>query len=83
MLSNTVSNALEQFGDESVTETARFVGMIDKFFDALNVHNYHHGYHANKKFQEPYEKRDKEDFRLKVNIQICCAFVYFKIFIVA
>lgn len=60
MLSNTVSNALKQFGDEDVAETARFVGMMDKFFDALNVHNYNHGYHSNKKF------RDEEDFRLKV-----------------
>jgi len=61
-----VSNALEQFGDESVTETARFVGMMDKFFDTLNVHNYHHGFHSIKKFQEPYVKKDEEDFRLKV-----------------
>jgi len=28
--SDTVSNALEQFGDEDVAETARFVGMMDR-----------------------------------------------------
>jgi len=57
VLSNTVSNALEQFGDESVAEMVRFVGMIDKFFDALNVHNYRHGFHSNKSFKSRVKKK--------------------------
>ena len=60
MLSNTVFNALEQFGEDEVAETARFVGMMDKFFDTLNVHDYHHGYHSSKIFQQPYEKKMKK-----------------------
>ena len=34
---------------------------MDKFFDALNVHYNNHGYHSNKEFQEPYEKKDQQD----------------------
>ena len=37
---------------------------MDKFFDAMNVHNYIHGIHARKPFQMP--NRTTEDMRLKV-----------------
>lgn len=40
--------------------------MMDKFFDALNVHNYTHGLHARKQFQMPYVS--EKDPRLKVCI---------------
>ena len=40
--------------------------MVDKFFDALNVHNYTHGVHSRKRFQMPYTSG--EDMRLKVYI---------------
>ena len=53
-LSESVSKALELTGGEEASETARFVGMVDKFFDALNVHNYTHGVHSRKRFQMPY-----------------------------
>lgn len=33
-------------GGEEASETARFVSMVDKFFDTLNVHNYYHGTHS-------------------------------------
>ncbi len=64
MLSETVSNALKLLGGEEASETANFVEMMDKFFDALNVHNYTHGLHARKQFQMPYIS--VKDKRLKV-----------------
>ena len=45
-------------------ETAYFVGMMDKFFDCLNVTFYEQGRLRWKPFQQPY--RSKYDFRLKV-----------------
>ena len=38
----------------------RFVAMVNKFFDTLNVHNYDHGCHSRKMFQQPYEKKIKK-----------------------
>ena len=40
--------------------------MVDKFFDALNVHNYTHGIHKRKEFQMPYTT--STDRRLKVKL---------------
>ena len=37
-------------GDEA-SETAKLVGMMDKLFYSLNVHNYTHGVRARKRFQ--------------------------------
>ena len=42
----------------------RFIEIMDKFFDALNVHNYQHGIHSRKEFQKPYVHGS--DFRLQV-----------------
>ncbi len=68
VLSESVSKALELSGEEDVTETVRFVAMVDKWFDALNVHNYTHGVHARKTFQLPYTSG--HDRRLKVNASV-------------
>ena len=64
VLSESVSKAIRLTGGDEAIETAHFVGMMDKFFDAMNVHNYIHGIHARKPFQMPY--RSSEDMRLKV-----------------
>ena len=74
VLSKTVSKALELAGGEEASETAHFVGMVDKFFDALNVHNYTHGLHSRKRFQMPYTS--SEDMRLKVHVQALLISVY-------
>ena len=59
VLSNSVSKGLLLVcGD-------RFVNMADRFFDALNVHNYSHGVRSLKPFQLPYTS--SADMRLKVN----------------
>ena len=38
VLSESVSKALHLTGGEMASETAHFVGMVDHFFDCLNVH---------------------------------------------
>lgn len=64
VLSESVSKALKLTGGSSVDETARLVEYMDKFFDALNVHNFSHGIHARKPFQMPY--RSGKDKRVEV-----------------
>lgn len=51
-------------GGEEVSETAKFVEMMDHFFDCLNVNNFSEGKLRRKVFQDPY--RAATDFRLKV-----------------
>ena len=46
-----MSKALVLFCGDECNETSQFVEMMDKFFDALNVHNYSHGSRALKPFQ--------------------------------
>ena len=66
LLCETVAKALLVLsGDPAVQETAKFVTMFDKFFDALNVSNYTSGVNKRKVFQQPY--RSGDDFRLKVS----------------
>ena len=55
---------LQVCGDKA-SETAHFVGLVDKFFDTINVHNYTHGHKTLKTFQMPFASAS--DFRLKVN----------------
>ena len=64
VLSETVSKALQLVSGEEASQTAIFAEMMDKFFDALNVHNYEHGIHSRKDFQAPY--LSGKDKRLKV-----------------
>ena len=65
MLSASVSKGLVQVCGDDAMETAHLAEMMDKFFDALNVHNYNHGAKSRKSFQLPYTSG--EDHRLKVN----------------
>lgn len=64
MLSESVANALEITGGKEVEETVKFIRMMDKFFDTLNVTNLVSGKQKRKPFQSPYVSRN--DFRLKV-----------------
>jgi hypothetical protein len=66
VLSESVSQALYLTGGGEAFETAYFIGMVDKFFDCLNVVFYEQGRRKRKPFQQPY--RSKHDFRLKVAI---------------
>ena len=59
-----MSKALLDMKDVTVEETAKFISMTDKFFDALNVSDINSGKKSKKLFQSPYRKVD--DFRIKV-----------------
>ena len=61
------SALIQVCGDEAM-ETAHFAEMLDKCFDALNVHNYSDGATSLKSFQLPYTSG--EDNCLKVNVRI-------------
>jgi len=63
VLSEQVANALDHSGKDEVSETAKFVRFMDKFFDCFNVTNLKTGIHQNKRFRDPYVKND---FRLTV-----------------
>ena len=65
MLSESVSHALHLTGGDEASETAHFIGLMDRFFNALNVHNFSHGAKALKPFQMPYTSQT--DYRLRVN----------------
>ena len=60
-----MSKALLKICGDNASETAKLVGMADKFFDALNVHNNTHGVRKLKSFQAPYIS--SEDMRLEVS----------------
>ena len=64
VLSNSVSKALVLTYNPDVSETARFMEMMDKLFDCLNVTNFTAGKHARKVFQDPWRPND---FRFKVS----------------
>ena len=64
-----MSKALLDSHDSTVEETAKFIGMVDKFFDCLNVTHINTGRKKKKSFQSPYRKLD--DFRLKVYHTFC------------
>lgn len=63
VLSSSVSKALALSGDNSLIETARFIEMMDKFFDCMNVRTISGGTRKRNPFLDPYRPND---FRLKV-----------------
>ena len=64
VMSDSVSKALRLLGGTATEETAKFVEMFDKFFDALNVSKFTNGKQNRKPFQSPY--RSGSGYRLKV-----------------
>ena len=64
VLSESVASALKLTAGEEARETIRFISMVDKFFDSLNVNSFSSGKHRRKPFQDPY--RSASDFRLQV-----------------
>jgi len=61
VLSEHVANAFDHSGKDEVSETAKFVRNMDKFFDCFNVTNLKTGIYQNKPFHYPY-------VRLKVKL---------------
>lgn len=66
MLSESVGKALKLTGGPQAAGTSEFVLIFDKFFDLLNVSDFHSGQRSRKPFCKPYETSDDE--RLEVNI---------------
>ena len=52
-------------GGREVLETAKFVSIMDKFFDLLNITNFTNGTKKRKCFLHPF--RHIDDFRLAVS----------------
>ena len=63
-----MANALRKTGGDEMSETIRFVDMMDKLFDVFNVNNYDTGKKKRKPFQDPY--RSSADFRVKVHASL-------------
>ena len=67
-----MAKALVLTRNPDVTETARFVEVMDKLFDCLNVTSFTAGKHARKVFQDPWRPND---FRFKVRIVLVRCYV--------
>jgi len=68
-----VSKALKVTGGTEAAETAKFIEMVNKIFDCLNVFLLSKGRLKSKPFIQLYQSSN--DFRLKVN-NFCNIFVY-------
>ncbi len=66
VLSNSVATALKLTGGNETQETAKFVEMMDKCFDCLNVGDFESGKRSRNAFKSPYYS--SADFRLKVKL---------------
>lgn len=64
-MSDTVSKAIQLTGGNGAQETAKFIGMVDKMFDCMNVSSLSRGKLQRKPFVQPY--RSSNDFRLAVS----------------
>ncbi len=62
-----MSKAFKMTGGPAAQETAKFVEMMDKFFNCLNVNDYNTGRFKRKVFKQPY--RSATDFLLKVRVK--------------
>ncbi|XP_033103740.1 uncharacterized protein LOC117106487, partial [Anneissia japonica] len=61
ILSSSVANALEVYGEETTKSTVKFIRMFDQFFDCLNVSNCYKGIHSRKEALKEY--RSSDDWR--------------------
>lgn len=59
-----MAGALKKGSAEDTVETIRFVEMMDRFFDCLNVNNFSSSKNKIKLFQSPYTSA--KDFRIAV-----------------
>ena len=59
-----MKKCLESQGEPSTRELQKFIGLVDKWFDCLNVPNTFKGQMTRKKALEPY--RNVDDWRFKV-----------------
>ena len=54
VMSESVEKALEMVGGPEASGTVKFVSMFDKFFDSLNVGDFHSSQYHRKPYQATY-----------------------------
>lgn len=64
MLSDSVGRYMSVYGSEDMEETARFILLMDRFFDCLNVRAFGEARRTRKPDREVFN--DKNDPRLQV-----------------
>ena len=69
MLSTSVAEAFSREEDQRLHETERFVRMMDKFFDCMNVRDFNEAVYKRKPDLRPY--RSPNDSRLSVSEESC------------
>lgn len=57
-MSGTVAKEMQKFGGEDVLETAKFIEMVDKLFDCMNVSFLSEGKYTKKPFLNTYHNSD-------------------------
>ena len=63
VLSSTGSKVLAEYGPPESSETARFCGLVDNFFDIMNIRNCNEHTHKIKPFLKPFSSLDDERFK--------------------
>ncbi|KAK6168333.1 hypothetical protein SNE40_020890 [Patella caerulea] len=63
VLSRSVGLIIEEYGGEAATETARFIKLVDRFFDCLNVRSLYEGERKRKPDLMPYTSVDDPRFQ--------------------
>ena len=73
-MSETVAKAICLTGGDEAKETAKFIEMVDNFFDCMNVSSLSRRKLKRKPFVQPY--RNSKDFRLAVSGILVTVFKY-------
>ncbi|XP_055955159.1 uncharacterized protein LOC126812587 [Patella vulgata] len=63
VLSRSVGLVIEEYGGEAATETAKFIKLVDRFFDCLNVRSLYEGERKRKPDLMPYTSVDDPRFQ--------------------
>ena len=70
VLSETVAIVMSNFGSPDSAGTAKFISMIDNFFDCLNVRNCKEHLEKMKPFLKPYDSVDDPRFDWLKNLLV-------------
>ena len=68
VLSCTVSNVLAEYGPGDASETAYYCGLIDSFFDILNIKNCQEHVTKQKPFLKPFSNPNDDRFHWLINV---------------
>ena len=79
VLSKSVADAFQYYGDPTTAETEKFVRCVDKFFDCLNVRSISEWATKRKPERKPYSSCEDERFKVQKiahYVNFCHCFVY-------